>query len=643
MTRTTDEANREISRVRDMPYGLARTQAAERQVRLVDAEGPDDARAFALSTLVEAYQWGGEVDRSFVAFARLLQWFDQHPEHFDEYDRHSLFWSFKWMISGLADFPTVPAEQIDRTLADMERRYALAGNGMDAVRYERFAWARQRGAADVEHAYEAWVATPRDDYSQCEACDPGDRASWLLATDRVAEGIRLIEQTLDTNPSCASEPADMLAHLAEAYLDTGRPRDAARTHRLAVAALAEAPSDMAGARGRRVRLLARGGQVDRAVRAIESDQQYLTGGDTPHSRLAFLRLVGAATHVLRAAHGDRPVRLGAVPATTVAELDDWARARAEELAAQFDARNGTTAESDAVARAWRTEPAADVLDLDVLPRGLAEAPAAGSGTGPTTAGAGATPDAEDPLASAERLAAAGDHEAAAGAYLAAAVAAERAGLLADSGFLYAEAAHCAQVLGDDDGASSGYAAAVARLRAAEVPPVTASQVVVAWARAAAVTGESEQVLAEADRLLAGLEPGSDDSAPDRAPGLVARDQAASRRAAADLDDAAARLLATLGGPDRSARAAERAQRAAEAYGGLGVLSDAAHAFWLAGRLHDDLGHVDEAVWNLESAMEGFAAARARGPRGEVANVLVDVLRRSGQATRADELARTLTT
>jgi tetratricopeptide (TPR) repeat protein len=661
MSRTTDEANREISRVRDMPYGLARTQAAERQVRLVDAEGPDDARAFALSTLVEAYQWGGEVDRSFVAFARLLQWWDRHPEHFDEYDRHSLFWSFKWMISGLADFPTVPAEQIDRTLADMERRYALAGNGMDAVAYERFAWARQRGSADVEAAYQAWVATPRDDYSQCEACDPGDRAAWLLETGRVDEGIRLIEQTLAGNPSCASEPADMLALLAEAYLDTGRPRDAARTHRLAVAALAESPSDMTGARGRRVRLLARGGQVDRAIRAIEADQQYLTGGDTPHSRLSFLRLVGAATHVLRDAYGDRPVRLATVPAGTVAELDDWAPVQAEQLAAQFDARNGTTTESDAVARAWRSTPAPAPLDLDVLPRGLAAgtspaAPVAAS-TGADGAGrvdgvesaesAGSVGSAvgdDDPLATAERLAAAGDHEGAAGAYLSAAVAAEGAGRLADAGFLYAEAAHCAQVLGDDDGASSGYAASVARLRAADVAPGLVVPVVVAWASAAAVTGESELVLAEADRLLAVLgDEAATEGTDERAPELVARDRAAARRAAADMDDAAARLLATLGGPERSTVAAVRAQRAAEAYGGLGALADAAHAFWLAGRLHDQLGQVDEAVWNLESAMEGFAAARARGPRGEVANVLVDVLRRSGQDVRADELARTLTT
>ncbi|MET0435013.1 MAG: hypothetical protein ABW025_12680, partial [Cellulomonas sp.] len=566
MTRTLDEANREITRVRQMPYGLARTQAAERQVRLVDAEGPDAARAYALGTLVEAYQWGGEVDRSFVAFARLLRWWDEHPEHFDEQDRHGLFWSFKWMISGLADFPSVPAEQIDRTLADMERRYALAGNGMDAVAYERFAWARQRGAADVEAAYQAWVATPRDDFSQCEACDPGDRAAWLIATDRAEEGIRIIEQTLAEDPSCASEPADMLSYLAEAYLDQGRPRDAARTHRRAVAALAEAESDMVGARGRRVRLLARGGQAERAVRAIEADQQYLTGGDTPYSRLAFARLVGAATHVLRSVgRGDLPVHLTSVPATTVAELDDWLRSEATALARQFDARNGTSAESESVARAWATEPAADVLDLDVLPRGLAarggSVPAAGGsggdaavsdGTGAATAADGAAPGEArraaptDPaalVAEAERLAGTGDLESAAGAYLDAAVAFEGAGLLTESGFGYAEAAHCAQVLGDDDGAASGYAAAVARLRAADVPATVAAPVVVAWAGAAAVTGQAEAVLAEADglllRLTADAAPGDDD----RAPELVAREQAEHRRAAADLDDAAARLLA----------------------------------------------------------------------------------------------------
>ncbi|HEY0187147.1 MAG TPA: hypothetical protein VGC67_06635 [Cellulomonas sp.] len=658
MSRTKDQADQEISVVRTMPYGLARTQAAEGQVRLAEAEGPDEVRAYALYTLVESCTWSGEPERAFVAFARLLRWWDEHPEGFDQQDRHGVFWSYKWMVSALADFPTVPAEQIDRTLADMERRYALAGNGMDAVAYERFAWARQRGAADVEQAFQAWVATPRDDFSQCEACDPGDRASYLLATGRAEEGIRLIEQTLTENPSCASEPADMLAHLAEAYLDAGRARDAARTHRRAVAALAVSDSDMVGARGRRIRLLARGGQVLRALRTIEEEQHLLTGGDTPYSRLSFSRLVGAATHVLRAEHGDRPLRLATVPAGTVAELDDWLHAQADRLAAAFDARNGTSAESQAVARAWRTGPAPAPLDLDVLPRMTAPAdpterpgpadrtdrtthlPASVTGqpstAQPTTAAPVTGPDLPGLLAEAEELVGVDRSEEAAARYLAAARVAEAAGLLVDAGFAYAEAAHCAQVLGDDDGAAPAYAAAVARLRAGGVDAGAVAPVVVAWARAAAVAGGVDEVLVTIDALLAEL--GTARSVPDAADPLVRREATRRRRAHADLEDAAARLQA----PRDGATAARLARSAAESYGALGSVPDAAHAFWLAGRLHDALGEVDEAVWCLESAMEGFALVRQRTARGEVANLLIDVLRRSGQDARAEDLAAGLT-
>ncbi|HEY0215955.1 MAG TPA: hypothetical protein VGC57_06155, partial [Cellulomonas sp.] len=109
-----------------------------------------------------------------------------------------------------------------------------------------------------------------------------------------------------------------------------------------------------------------------------------------------------------------------------------------------------------------------------------------------------------------------------------------------------------------------------------------------------------------------------------------------------LEDASARLLAGRGDAESAAAGARLARSAAETYGGLGSVPDAAHAFWLAGRLHDTLGDVDEAVWNLESAMEGFAVVRQRDPRAEVAGLLLDVLRRSGQTARAEALAAELT-
>jgi hypothetical protein len=41
-------------------------------------------------------------------------------------------------------------------------------------------------------------------------------------------------------------------------------------------------------------------------------------------------------------------------------------------------------------------------------------------------------------------------------------------------------------------------------------------------------------------------------------------------------------------------------------------------------------------------MEGFALSRQCDQRGEVANLLIDVLRRSGQVARAEALAAELT-
>ena len=89
------QANRQISAIAEQPYGVARTQAAEQVVRRIEADGPPEALAYALATLVDSLVWNDEVHRAFVPFTRHVRWWDEHPEMFDEHDRHALFWSFK--------------------------------------------------------------------------------------------------------------------------------------------------------------------------------------------------------------------------------------------------------------------------------------------------------------------------------------------------------------------------------------------------------------------------------------------------------------------------------------------------------------------------------------------------------------------
>lgn len=655
MSRTLDEVNREIARIRSLPYGVARTQAAELQARLVEAEGPDQARAYALSVLVESMVWAGEVDRAYLPFTQLVRWWDEHPEHFDEVDKHAMFWSFKWMVGHLGDFPSVPATQIEATLDDMERRYALAGLGRDAVAYARFSWAAGRGAPDVEDLYATWVATPRDEYSQCEVCDPGDRASYLFGTGRTAEGVRLVEETVDRGLTCATEPADMLAGLALAYLDLGRPADAVRTHRRAVAALAETSSDMAAARGERIELLGRAGHPARLVRAVEQDQRLLLAADTPRARLHLLLGVVAGTAALLPAHADVAVRLADVPAATLGALHAWAAAQARTLADAFDARNGSTRMSRMLADALATQGVPEPLDLDVvrLPAAPAEVasgatagevpdgPAAGVDLSASAPTADAAPD-EPALARAERLLAAGDTEGAAHAYVEAAGQAEAAGLLVDAGYALAEAAACAQVLGDEDTSARLFERGAARLRAGGADPVDLVPVLVAWAPAAGTTGGVDPFLAAVDATRATLVEEPEVGATPEQAALAERRKVDRRRALADVDDAAARVLATTGGDERLQDAVVRAGRAAEAYAGVGAVADAAHAFWLAGRLLDSLDRTEDAAWHLESAVEGFGVARAREPRTQAADDLVALLRRTGHDDRAEEILRSLT-
>ncbi|CAM5784662.1 hypothetical protein [Cellulomonas persica] len=440
-------------------------------------------------------------------------------------------------------------------------------------------------------------------------------------------------------------------------------------HRRAVAALAQSESDMAGARGERFELLARGGQPVRALRALAADSHLLVAADTPADRFAFLRHVVAGTAALQVSHADEPVAFAGVPATDVATLHAWALAQADELARAFDARNGTDRFALLLAAARATRPADVVLDLDVIPAGFVAQPAAAShgsagtplpdgpvtqGAGPShagsgPAGAGAAEPHEPPAARAERLAREGDLVGAARAWLAAAAVAESEGRLGDAGLATAEAARCAQELGDDDGAAAVYPRAVARMRAGGVPPQDVVPVVVAWSPVAVTTGTADAALAAVDGLLHELAddpsttpgaPAPDPSAAAAGAALTERVASIRRRACADLDDTAARVLASLG-PEHADVAAARATRAAEAYAAGGAVADAAHAFWLAGRLHDSQGRVDDAVWNLESAVEGFGVVRQRGPRGEAASALVAVLRAAGRDERAEELLRLL--
>lgn len=639
----------EIAALRRLPFGPARTAAAEAVTRRVETEGPEEHLAWALGSLVEAYTFDGVGDRSPAPFARMLQLWDERPELFDEQDRQALFWEYKWIAEAACESPQRTRAQVDDLLADMERRFRLAGQGSSAVAVARFDWAWVAGDSDADERRLAWRALPEDEFDDCPACVIGGQVEFLLDQGRYAEAVELGRMQ---RGSCNVEPTKTRHATALAALLIGDPTSALEQHLLALSTAEGKTRDLAPSRGCAFELLARGGQLERALRALRNeDAELLERAASPLDRLFFLLgvLAGLSANLDR---GELTTGFATAGRRTVAELHGLVLAEARELAELFDRRHGNTSYAARIERALSADRSPHRLDFSVEAASRALAPGAGAATGAAAPAEDGLTGA-DPVAAAERFAAVGDHATACLAYAEAADRLERDGAPGQAGLARAEAAQCAAIAGDEERAHAEFARAAALLDAASAADADGAggagaailaRVLTAWAPLAARMAEMRQILRVLAGLLARLERGrSTEEAPDRPDA----ERTMHAETLARVRDTLARSIASalpeqLPEELSGASAAAEAMLAAEEFARIGRFPEAAHAFWLAGRVQRDEGDDPAAVYSLESAFEGFTIARSGVHRAEVAGELIALLRADGLRGRADEIIARLT-
>ncbi|GGN12678.1 hypothetical protein GCM10011578_039630 [Streptomyces fuscichromogenes] len=348
------------------PEGPARNARAEQL--LVAAEKLDIPLAVieALGHQLKVYNYSSEKDKMFVPFARLLRMWDERPEDFDEYETHSLHWVFKWMTAGMLDQPHVPLASIEKWLGEMEHRYRLAGHSERAVRGAEFSVAGHVGdLARAERAYTAWLAADRDRMADCHACELHGQGGWHLRNDRYAEALEVWGPVLDGEYSCAHEPHTVLASSLVALLRLGRV-DEARAHHLRGFRLVRPMESMRGAYADHVEFCALTGNEARGLELLAERPAYFTDTGQPRSRMEFLAVVALLMDRLTGLGlGGQRVPGPVGRAWTAGELAGHARVEALELAARFDARNGTSYVGDQLRERMAQRPLADRLPLGV--------------------------------------------------------------------------------------------------------------------------------------------------------------------------------------------------------------------------------------------------------------------------------------
>ncbi|GHF55520.1 hypothetical protein GCM10010218_41310 [Streptomyces mashuensis] len=349
----------------DRPYGRRRTVVAEELVEAAGQFPENDLLVTALLELMEAYEFSGEHRHSPVVFARILKLWDTDRGAFSEWEAKQVLWRFKWVTTSLLQVPDVPLTAIDGWLAQMDERYRAAGQGRQPVAAMRYAVARHTGHG-LAHAYDAWATRPREELSDCEACEIRQRALFHAGTGDDARALETWRPVLEGTAGCTEEPCTSQAKALLPLLRLGRT-DEARSHHLAGYRAARGRTATADEIGRHLEFCALTHNEARGLEILAENRELFTVTGAPLNRLHFL--TGTEVLLRRLAAQGHAGAATAGPAGrtwTVGDLLDHVHAEADALAAAFDTRNGSTWVGDRRRERLAREP----LLAEPLPLGL---------------------------------------------------------------------------------------------------------------------------------------------------------------------------------------------------------------------------------------------------------------------------------
>ncbi|MFF7645053.1 hypothetical protein [Streptomyces canus] len=389
---TTDELYQALQDNDQRPYGRTRTVTAEELVDAAEQFEEPVPLVHALLELQEAYTYGSEPRKSPVVFARLLTLFDEQPDVFDERLRHMLFWRFKWVGHALRQLPEIPLASLRQWLTEMRDRYEKAGLGLQPYYSQAYQLAAHVGE-DTTPAYELWAGRSRTRLSDCEACEICERALFHLAAGDDERALRTWEPVLNGKESCQEEPARSLSYALLPLLRTGAADRARELHLVGYRGCRRNPS-MSGEVGRHLEFCALTGNEARGLELLAENRNLFDEVDSPLDQLDFLTGVEVLLQrVEHLGHGELPAAGYAGRTWTVSGLRAEVRGRADDLAARFDARNGTSTHTDRRRTRLDRAPLLDALELTLRPRGLDDVAPAAPVTAPVSRTTTAVPDA----------------------------------------------------------------------------------------------------------------------------------------------------------------------------------------------------------------------------------------------------------
>jgi tetratricopeptide (TPR) repeat protein len=326
-----------------MPTGMPRHEALERAARAADACDHDLLAATCRIALIDSCYWLNRYDLILAPIAWCRAAEQRDISIFSENEMHSLNWAYKWVPVGLRRDPRFSLAQIESVLDDLEARYKRLGYSLQPVHGQRVLTAAHIGdLALADEHFARFIATERDDMSDCAGCVVEEQVEHLVARGRYEEALRHAEPALAGTFTCSTQPQGVLTALLPALTALGEVERARDAHLTAYRRSREQAGQ--GYVGLHLEFCAVTGNVSRGMELLRQHLDQVHHATSPIGTMNF-----AASAALLLSRLDSPERVelalptpgGGTKNVTAQQLRTLLQHSALTLAADFDRRNGT--------------------------------------------------------------------------------------------------------------------------------------------------------------------------------------------------------------------------------------------------------------------------------------------------------------
>ncbi len=214
-----------IQHIRELEHGTARLEALEDAIAQADQASEHFWRINFRYEYIKESVFHDDNFKAILMFPQLLRVFDEHPEFEDECC-HDVMWAFKWVLENMPDYYQISKAEIDQYYEEFEQRSRRYGHSLRVYYMKKCKFALTCDREEARVLYDKFHALPRDNNSDCEACEIHFDVSVALAFDELDEAMRIAAPLLDGSKSCAEVPHCTYGRLCHYFLYHGNLEEA---------------------------------------------------------------------------------------------------------------------------------------------------------------------------------------------------------------------------------------------------------------------------------------------------------------------------------------------------------------------------------------------------------------------------------